>query len=97
MYHLKIRKEAEKDYQKLDKTQQVLVTKGLNKIQALGLEAGQPLKGNLKFCRKIKMRKAGLRIVFKEADGEIEVIEIVVIGKRADSEVYKLAKKRLNQ
>ena len=46
------------------------------------MQAGQALQGSLSECRKLKNKKMGIRIVFREANGKIEVIQIVAIGKR---------------
>ena len=39
----------------------------------------------------------GLRIVFREANGNVEVIQIVAIGKREKETVYKAAEKRISR
>ena len=45
-------------------------------------------------CLKIKLKAAGIRVVYKlvEIDG---VMVIIVIGARADNEVYDIAQKRI--
>ena len=60
------------------------------------MQAGQALHGSLSECRKLKNKKMGLRIVFREANGKIEVIQIVAIGKRDKKEVYTIAENRIN-
>ncbi|WP_083585759.1 addiction module toxin RelE [Clostridium kluyveri] len=89
---------AKEDYFKLDGEQIIFVDKALNRIKIMGMEAGQQLYGKLHNCRKLKNRKKGLRIVFKEGDSSknIDIIDIIVIGKRKDDEVYLEAEKRLN-
>ena len=42
---------------------------------------------------KIKLRDAGIRIVYKLIRTETEML-VVVIGARADNEVYEIAQKR---
>jgi len=39
----------------------------------------------------------GLRIVFGQADQEIQIIQIQAIGRRADKAVYRDAAQRLSQ
>ena len=56
----------------------------------LATKAGMYLTGLL----KIKLRDAGLRVVYKPIRTETEMI-IVVIGARADDEVYDIASKRI--
>ena len=53
------------------------------------------MHGSLSGCRKLKNKKMGLRIVFREANGKIEVIQIVAIGKRDKKEVYTTAENRM--
>ena len=55
----------------------------------LGSKGGTDLSGLF----KIKLKAAGLRIVYKLIRTETEML-IVVIGARADDEVYQIAEKR---
>ena len=52
------------------------------------------LKGNLAGCYKIKLLKAGVRLVYQVKDDQV-VILLITVGKRADSVVYDEAKKRI--
>ncbi len=83
-------------------TQRLLVAKALKKVQQnpvsiydggygkpLGNKGGTDLTGLF----KIKLRAAGLRVVYKLIYTETEML-IVVVGARADDEVYQLAEKR---
>ena len=94
---------AQKDFDTLDDSQRKRVIKALRKLalnplprqkggygDTLGNKAGVDLSGFL----KIKLRGAGLRIVYDlvEKDGKAYVI---VIGARQDFEVYRQAEKRL--
>ena len=57
-----------------------------------------PLHGELAGCKKIKWRNAGLKMVFRiREDGMVEIAEIVAIGRRDRSEVYKTAVGRLSK
>lgn len=53
------------------------------------------LSGDLAGCYKIKLLKAGVRLVYQVKDDQV-VILLITVGKRADSMVYDDAKKRLN-
>ena len=86
---------SREDYRSLDGAQRIVVDKGLARISERGIAAGQPLSGHLAGCNKLKHRKLGLRIVFRAVENRIEVVEIVAIGRRADGEVYRSAKRRL--
>ena len=46
-------------------------------------------------CYKIKLRKAGYRLVYRVIDEQIVVL-VVAVGRRARNEVYKVAVQRLD-
>lgn len=94
--------EAEKDLKALDGSQRILVLKAIKKVQQNSLPAeengyGKSL-GNygstgLAGLLKIKLRVAGLRVVYKLQRTESEML-VIVICVRADEEVYDVASKR---
>nr|WP_298890078.1 type II toxin-antitoxin system RelE/ParE family toxin [uncultured Acinetobacter sp.] len=53
------------------------------------------LRGDLASCYKIKLLKAGVRLVYQVIDDEV-VILLITVGKRADSAAYDEAKKRIH-
>lgn len=95
MYEIKLNKFSQKEYDKLDGSQKILVKKGFRRIRERGMNAGGELGGQLKDCRKLKYRSAGLRIVFRQDGDNIEIIEVLAICNRSDEEVYKDATSRL--
>ena len=58
----------------------------------LGNKHGNHLAGLL----KIKLRGAGIRVVYKLIRTESEML-VVVIGVRADDEVYEIAERRASK
>ncbi len=88
---------SKSDYDRLDGSQKKQVLKSLVKLEENGMNAGQPLHGKLSDCRKLKHKKLGLRVVFRQSALGIEIIEIVIIGKREDDEVYETAEERLGR
>ncbi|GEK91241.1 addiction module toxin RelE [Alkalibacterium kapii] len=94
-YHIKLNKLSKEDYNKLDGSQKKLIDKSLKKLELQGMQAGEWLHGSLSDCKKIKHTRAGLRVVFKESENSIEIIDIITIGKRSNKEVYKITEKRL--
>lgn len=97
--------EAQKDFDALAGNQRLLVAKAIKKVQQnpvstyeggygkpLGSKGGTDLSGLF----KIKLKAAGLRIVYKLIRIETEML-IVVIGARADDEVYQIAEKRVRK
>ena len=95
MHKLNFHIEAEKEYERLDGSQKMLVDKSFKRIKQLGMEAGESLGGKLHTCRKLKHKKAGLRVIFRESELGIEIIEILAIGKRDSLSVYKDTEKRI--
>lgn len=100
---LKFLPEAKKDLEGLAGSQRILVAKAIEKVRQNPVSMfeggyGKPLgnKGgrNLTGLLKIKLKDAGLRVVYKLIQTETEMI-IVVIGARADEEVYDIASKRV--
>ncbi len=96
--------EAKKDLQDLDGSRRVLVLKAIKKVQQnpmpqveggygkpLGNKSGNDLSGFL----KVKLKAAGLRVVYKTVKVN-DTMLIIVIGARADEEVYDIAKKRID-
>lgn len=95
MHKLDFHIEAEKEYNHLDGSQKILVDKSLKRIKQLGFDAGEALGGTLHACRKLKHKKAGLRVIFRESEIGIEIIEILAIGKRDNLSVYRNTEKRI--
>jgi mRNA interferase RelE/StbE len=93
--------EAKKDYKKLDGSIKKLVNVALAKMEERAAELGEDLTSkhgvNLIGCRKIKFRKAGIRIVYRIVGDKAEIAEIIIVGKREDNEVYQEAYKRLQE
>ena len=97
--------EAVKDLKSLGGNQQILVLKAIKKVQTNPLSAyeggyGKPLGNkngkNLAGFLKIKLRDAGIRVVYKLVRTETQML-VIVVGARADDEVYELADKRIQK
>lgn len=94
--------EAETDLKNLDGSQRIYVLKALKKVQQNPLPVdeqgyGKPLgshnKTNLSSFLKIKLKASGLRIVYNLERTESRML-VIVIGVRADEEVYSIAQAR---
>lgn len=100
-FEVKFYEEAKEELHSLDGSEKLLVFKALSRIEERGDEIGDPLENkrglNLTGCRKVKLKKQGIRIVYRIDGEEVEVVDIIAIGKRADEEVYKAAYERLTQ
>ena len=97
--------EAEDDLDRLDGSQRNIVLKGISKVAQNPLPAdeggyGKPLgnHANTKLAGllKVKLKAAGIRVVYKLIRTETEML-VVVIGARADDEVYETAQKRASK
>ena len=84
--------EAKKDLKKLDRSTQIIVLKGIDKVSENPLPAqqggyGKPLGNksgtNLTNLLKIKFRDIGIRVVYK-VEYTATVMKIIVISARAD-------------
>ncbi|MFY3790339.1 type II toxin-antitoxin system RelE/ParE family toxin [Ureibacillus sp. MALMAid1270] len=99
-FKLEFFEDAKAEYETLDGSEKKYVMKALEKISERGDEIGDPLENKrgiiLVGCRKVKLRKLGIRIVYRLNNNDrIEIIDIIAIGKRDDEEVYKNANKRI--
>ena len=97
--------EAEKDLSALDGSRRLLALKAIRKVCSNPLPVneggyGKPLghvnKRNLTGFLKIKLRDAGIRIVYKLVRTETRML-VVVIGLRADDEAYEIAERRIKK
>ena len=95
--------EARKDIKGLDRNQQILVSKAVKKVKTNPLPQGEGGYGkplghkagrNLTNLLKIKLKKEGIRIVYKLIRTDTRML-IVVVGVREDEEVYEIAKRRM--
>ncbi|MEN8180870.1 MAG: type II toxin-antitoxin system RelE/ParE family toxin [Pseudomonadota bacterium] len=92
-FKLVFKEDAKKEWDKLDTTVRSLFAKKLKEpIVQLRIESTR-LSG-MKDCYKIKLRRAGYRLVYQVRDSEL-VVSVVAVGKRERNQVYKAAIKRL--
>lgn len=98
-----LRPEAEKDYLSLPPSQQPHVLKAIIKVASNPKPAseggyGKPLSNlnsnRLAGCLKIKLKKLGIRIVYTHIR-KGDRMDIIIIGIRAEEEVYREAARRL--
>lgn len=93
-YSIKVHEDFERDLKKLDQSIQDQLHKKLLKIIENPHIPKNRLHGDLSTCYKIKLLKAGVRLIYQVIDDEV-VILLVTVGKRADLEVYDEAVKRV--
>lgn len=97
--------EALEDLRKLDGSQKLLIRKAIQKLcqnplpeneGGYGKFLGNKNNTNLSDFLKVKLRGAGLRIVYQLIRYDNDVL-VVVIGAREDNEVYEIAQKRIDK
>ncbi len=93
--------DALKEYNRLDNSVLVIVNKQIDELELRADEIGKPLENNnstkLAGCREIKLRDAGIRIVYRITNETVEVLRIVyilTIEKRSRDSAFKIADKR---
>lgn len=93
-FEVRLHEKAQREYERLDGSIGGIVNKKLEELEYRADVIGKELKGNLAGFREVKLKDAGIRIVY-EITGEIvdilEVVNVVTIGPRADGEVFKTA------
>ena len=88
-YTLHFLQSARKEWEKLDSTIKRQFTKKLAERLNEPRIASAALF-NMPDCYKIKLRKAGYRLVYRVEDN-IVVVTVIAVGKRDRNEVYKEA------
>lgn len=95
--------EALNDLEDLEKSNYLQVLKAIKKVLqnplpdfqgGYGKPLGNKMGINLSGYMKIKLKKAGLRIIYSLVY-ENEIMKIIVISVRDDGKAYKLAEKRM--
>lgn len=94
-YKLKFLPVAREEWDNLNPTIQVLFKKKLAQRLINPEVPKSQLKGGLKDCYKIKLLKAGYRLVYK-VDKHAVVVLVIAIGKRDKKLVYAKAEKRVH-
>ncbi|WP_422449085.1 type II toxin-antitoxin system RelE family toxin [Thermoanaerobacterium sp. DL9XJH110] len=105
MWQVEYLKEAVEDLKRLYHSQRLQVLKAIDKVSSNPLPQneggyGKPLgnRNSLKLSGylKIKLKRLGLRVVYKLVR-EKNVMKVIVVSARADDEVYLLAQKRTDK
>ncbi|NLD04735.1 MAG: type II toxin-antitoxin system RelE/ParE family toxin [Synergistaceae bacterium] len=97
--------EADEDLERLDNSQRLLVLKAITKVSSnpksksdggYGTPLGNRNAAKLADLFKIKLKKSGLRIVYKLVRTN-DTMLVIIVGARADNIVYIEADKRLKK
>jgi mRNA interferase RelE/StbE len=100
-FDVRLDPDAVKEYNKLDNSVVKIVNKAIDELEYRADEIGKKLSNykstKLIGCKEIKLRDAGIRIIFKVTNETVEVLRVVyvyTIEKRSDDIVFKVANKR---
>lgn len=93
-YSIKVHEDFVAELNKLDSTIKQQLRKKLDKVVENPHIPKNRLSGELHNCYKIKLRKAGVRLVYQVNNDEIYIL-LLTVGKREDNEVYDVALTRL--
>ena len=93
-YSIKVHDDFVEELNKLDAAIKTQLRKKLDKVVENPHIPKNRLAGGLYNCYKIKLKRAGIRLVYQVNDDEIYIL-LLTVGKRADNEVYETALKRL--
>ncbi|MFW2178366.1 MULTISPECIES: type II toxin-antitoxin system RelE family toxin [unclassified Moraxella] len=94
IYAVKVHDDFTKELAKLDNAIKQQLRKKLDKVVLNPHIPKNRLQGELSSCYKIKLRKAGIRLIYQVNDDEIYIL-LLTVGKRADNEAYDTAVSRL--
>ena len=92
-YDLEFLPSALKEWKKLSPVIRFHFKKKLHKILANPRIQSAKLR-DMEDCYKIKLRSSGYRLVYKIIDSRL-VVQVVAVGKRELSEIYKKSKRRI--
>ena len=98
-FEIRFAVQAFKEYESLDNSVVQIVDKKIEDLEKRADEIGTPLKGNLSGYREIKLRDAGIRIIYQITEKTINILKIVyilAINKRTAGKVFKIAIQRKN-
>ncbi|MFC4599944.1 type II toxin-antitoxin system RelE family toxin [Cohnella hongkongensis] len=94
--------DAEEEYNRLDGSVLGAVNKAIDELVLRADEVGKALRNNndtkLAGCREIKLRDAGIRIVYRVTDQVVHVLRIVIvltIERRNRDMAFKIAHSRM--
>jgi len=96
-----INRAAAIEFSKLDGSSRLFVEKAFRKLEFRADEIGKTL-GNtpyalLRGCKEIKLRRLGIRIIYRIINGQAQIVQIVTINQRENDKVFRIASERLNK
>jgi len=101
-FDIRFDEDAEKEYNNLEYSILGIVNKAIDELVYRADEVGKKLGNHsntkLAGCKEIKLRDAGIRIVFRITNETVEVLRVVyilTIERRSQDNAFKIADRRL--
>jgi mRNA interferase RelE/StbE len=98
-FEVRLHEKAQREYERLDGSIGRIVNKKLEELEYRADEIEKKLKGNLTGLREVKLKDAGIRIIYEITGETVDILGVVSIlknGPRADGEVFKTAGTRVD-
>lgn len=96
VYRVLLTKESLKEWNKIDHSIQRLFQRKLSSVLLNPISVNNRLRGKLSNCYKIKLKRAGYRLVY-EVRSQTIVLIVWAVDKRDDDKVYESAIRRLRE
>jgi mRNA interferase RelE/StbE len=99
-FELRFTPSSHKDYDRLDGSVRQIVNKKLEDLEERADEIGELLSGNLAGCREIKLRDAGIRIIYKITAEKVDIltiVDVITIFRRDSEAVFNVVEQRIGQ
>ena len=92
-YRLAFHPDAAQEFQRLEtSTRQQLEQKLSERLTAPKVPSAR-LSGKLAGCYKIKLKRQGIRLIYKVSDSEVLVL-VLAVGRRDESDAFRTASSR---
>jgi len=103
-FEVKLAPAASREYVKLDKSVIGIVDNAIDRLEERADEIGTLLNNyqntKLAGCKEIKLRDAGVRIIFKITDQVVNILQVVyvlTIERRDKDQVFRIANERYQE
>ena len=99
-YEVRFHPAVLKEYEHLDNSVAEIVDKKLSDLEKRADAIGKALSGNLIGYREIKLRDAGIRIIYeisKDWQSQKGIVYILTIQKREKKQAFEMAEQRINK
>jgi len=99
-YQVRFHPAALTEYERLDNSVAEIVDKKLSDLEKRAEVIGKALSGNLSGYREIKLRDAGIRVIYETLHDEGSnhgVVYILAIQKREKKQAFEMAEQRINK